>query len=283
MKVNWIIDADMFPLYREELVEVIERQGHNVKLIQCPSPPYRWDDVGCSYRETFPQEACVVAHGDIELVTRIQRERRWVPGAFCSVDNYRCSDYVCWLGDLWINRDYTMLPFGDLRRQRDFLIERFGNDGQVFVRPDSPLKLFTGQIVSDSNFEDDMEFMGFYDFPKSSLVVVSSPKKIIEEWRFAVVEGEIIAGCKYADTTGQNYQSEYPEEALKLASRTAEREPKPDPVWIVDICRTSNGELHLLEIGGFSFADLYACDKAAIVEAVSATALSVWESAQLEE
>jgi len=31
-----------------------------------------------------------------------------------------------------------------------------------------------------------------------------------------------------------------------------------------------------LEIGGFSFADLYACDKMAVVKAVSEVALDVW-------
>ncbi|MEM7317124.1 MAG: hypothetical protein AAF497_28655, partial [Planctomycetota bacterium] len=52
----------------------------------------------------------------------------------------------------------------------------------------------------------------------------------------------------------------------------------PDPVWIIDICQTSDGEYHLLEIGGFSFADLYSCDKTDIVAAVSAVALSLWQN-----
>jgi len=52
----------------------------------------------------------------------------------------------------------------------------------------------------------------------------------------------------------------------------------PDPVWIIDICQTSDGEYHLLEIGGFSFADLYACDKSDIVNAVSNVALNQWRN-----
>jgi len=51
-----------------------------------------------------------------------------------------------------------------------------------------------------------------------------------------------------------------------------------DPVWIIDICETQNGQCHLLEIGGISFADLYACDKAEIVKAVSAFALKQWQN-----
>ena len=47
----------------------------------------------------------------------------------------------------------------------------------------------------------------------------------------------------------------------------------------MDICKTSDGNYHLLEIGGFSFADLYACDMKTVVSAVSAAAQSVWEKA----
>ena len=144
MQVNWLIDADMFEGYREELVATIRAQGHEALLVRAPQPPYRWDDVGSSYWDARPAEACVVAHGDIEFVTRIRREGRWSPGAFGTVENYFCSSYYCLLGQYLLNRDYIMLPFGELRRQREFLFSTVGRDGNIFVRPDSPLKLFTG-------------------------------------------------------------------------------------------------------------------------------------------
>src|SRR5690349_20510815 len=173
MTVGWLIDAEMFESYRDDLVACIRAQGHEARLIRAPRPPYRWDDVGCSYRETFPKDSCVVAHGDIELVTRIHSERRWIPGAFCTVDHFFCSNYYCHFGQHLLNRDYIMLPFGELRRRREFLFRNMGRDGAIFVRPDSPLKLFTGQIVRDETFDADLEFMAFYEFPPESLVVVS--------------------------------------------------------------------------------------------------------------
>jgi hypothetical protein len=45
----------------------------------------------------------------------------------------------------------------------------------------------------------------------------------------------------------------------------------------MDICKTSDGAYHLLEIGGFSFADLYTCDKNAIVAEVSNAARAQWQ------
>ena len=42
-------------------------------------------------------------------------------------------------------------------------------------------------------------FMGFYEFPPDSLVVVTSPKTIVKEWRFVVANGRVVAGCQYKE------------------------------------------------------------------------------------
>ncbi len=277
MTVRWLIDGDMFEHYRDDLVAAIREHGEEVKLLQAPSPPYKWEDVGCSYRDTFPEDACVISHGDIELVTRIHREKRWKPGAFCTVDNFRCSSYLCHFAKYWINADYVMLPFGELSRQRNFLFEKMGENGRIFIRPDSPLKLFTGQIATRENFDADLEFMGFYEFPIESLVVVSSPKTIINEWRFVVAAGTVVTGCLYQKGTEKSYESTYDPAAFQLASEIASLGYEPDPVWVVDICETSDGEYRMLEIGGFSFSDLYACNKMDVVAAVSRVAKLVWQ------
>ena len=99
MKVGWLIDAGMFDAYREELVSCMRAQGHAVEFVNAPGPPYRWDDVGSSYRKAFAAGACVVAHGDIELVTRIRNEARWTPGVFATVENLACSRYYCDFGE----------------------------------------------------------------------------------------------------------------------------------------------------------------------------------------
>lgn len=277
MHACWLIDSEMFgDAYRQDLVRSIESQGHEVKLIRVPQPPYRWDNEGCSYRETFSADSCVIAHGDIELVTRIRDERRWRPGAFCSVENYFCSRYYCWFGSYLLNDDYMMLPYAELSRCRDFLFDKIGRGDRIFVRPDSPLKLFTGQVATRETFAADLELMGFYEFPGDSLVVVSSPKEIVCEWRFVVAEGKIVASSLYRDSSDSATAQGVDKSALEFATELAVGGYQPDPVWILDICKTADGSYRLLEVGGFSFSDLYACDKGAIVEAVSAAALKVW-------
>jgi hypothetical protein len=280
MTVNWLLDGQMFDAYRDELANCIRQQGHGLALINAPSPPYRWGDVGDAYRNAFPEDSCVVCHGDIELVTRVQREGLWTPGAFATVERYTCSSYYCKFGKWLLGREYIMLPFGELPRCKDFLFATLGVNGRIFVRPDSPLKLFAGQVVTHEEFEADFEFMAFYDFPPSSIVVVSRPQEIEAEWRFVIVNHSIVAGCLYRQNGKQQPQAGYAADAASLAAEIASFDYQPDPVWIMDICRTSSGSVHLLEIGGFSFADLYACDKAAIVEHVSKAALAEWQKGQ---
>lgn len=276
MRVGWLIDGEMFPAYREELAACVRAQGHELRLIGAPSPPYRWDDVDNAYRSAFPADACVVTHGDIELVTRVARERRWTPGVFATVEHFACSHYFCHFGEYLLSREYLMVPFGELRRLKEYLFDTIGSEGRMFVRPDSPLKLFTGQVVSDATFDADFEFMGFYEFPLESIVVVSAPRVIDAEWRFVIADREVVAGSQYK-LAGENVVSPtFDAAARKLATEIARSEYQPDRVWVMDVCRTAEGEYRLLEIGGFSFADLYACEKAAIVEAVSRAAVAEW-------
>jgi hypothetical protein len=280
MNVGWLIDGEMFEHYRDDLVAAIRAHGHDVRLIRAPQPPYRWDDSGCSYRATFSKDSCVIANGDIELVSRIYREQRWTPGAFATIENFYCSSYYCRFGEYLLNRDYIMLPFGELKRCESFLMRSVGQGGRIFVRPDSPLKLFTGQVAARATFDADLEFMAFYGFPVESLVVVSSPKQIPTEWRFVVADKRVIAGCQYKMNFAIDPQPCYDANAYQLASTIASSAYQPDPVWVMDICQTTDGAYHLLEIGGFSFADLYACDKSAVVAGVSAAALACWQSKQ---
>ena len=59
-----------------------------------------------------------------------------------------------------------MIPFGELPRLKDNLFDTFGIEDKIFVRPDSPIKLFTGQTIQRQTFDKDYDYLGFYDFPQ---------------------------------------------------------------------------------------------------------------------
>ncbi len=272
LSVNWILDAVAFDSYHDELAAAVKRYGHSVVSLNRPSPPYQWDDTGNSYRKAFPPGSCVVTHGDVDLVRRVLEDGIWTPGAFACVERFFCSHYYAHLGRFLLNRDYIMLPYAELPRCQEFLFSTLGRDDTLFVRPDSPLKLFTGMTIAQSTFDRDYEFMGFYEFPIESIVVVSSPKQIVAEWRFVVADRKIVTGSQYVDRNEKVLRIAEDPNALAFANSVLESGFEPDPVWVLDVCKTEDGQYHLLEIGGFSFAGLYACDKDAVVQAVSAVA-----------
>ena len=278
MNVGWIIDAGIFDAYHDELASAVKRNGDSVVSLNRPNPPYGWDDANNSYRRAFPKNSCVVAHADIDLVLRIKNDAIWTPGVFATVSHFYCSHYFAHFGQFLLNRDYIMLPYAELPRCIDFIFDTLGRDGRLFVRPDSPLKIFTGLIITRETFAKDYDFMGFYEFPSESLVVVSSPKNIVTEWRFVVADGVVVTGSQYI--AGGEWMSRPAQDpsAEAFAKSVVASGYAPDPVWVLDVCKTDDGGYHLLEIGGFSFAGLYGCDKDLVVQAVSTVAASIHAS-----
>lgn len=274
-KVHWLLDANVFHEYHDDLVAAIVRHGDAVESINRPDPPYRWDDAPNRYRDCFPDGACVITHADIDLVRRVRQDRRWTPGVFASEENFYWSTYFPHFEKFLLNRDHLMLPFVELSGRRNELFDRFGRNEKIFVRPDSPLKIFSGQLASLATFEKDLDFMAFYDFPHASPVVVSSPKGIRGEWRVVVAGREPVAASHNVDQ-GQKISAPcHSAELFDFAQSILDSGYAPDPVWIMDICQTDDHSLHLLEIGMFSCSNLYGCDKDLVVKAVSRAAQSV--------
>jgi hypothetical protein len=280
MSVGWLLDSIACASYHQELVRSIENCGCVCVTVTRPEAPYRWDDVGMSYRKAFPKGSCVVTLGDIDLVQRVQQDQLWTPGVFASVPKYFCSHYFNYLGKHLLNQQYVMLPFGELPRCIDFLVKTLGKDGMIFVRPDSPLKLFTGQVIEREQFEKEFEYLGFNGFPPESIVVASAPQKLIGEWRYVICRGEVIAGSQYKAEGEVVALVASDAEAMRFACTVVATGFEPDPVWILDIGKTHEGTYHVVEVGGFSFAGLYACDKDSVVRHVSRVAQQMHASQQ---
>lgn len=278
MSVGWILDALTFETYHDEMVDAIKQEGHQAISLCRPNAPYSWSDTVDGYRKAYPPNSCVIAHADIDLVQRIRRDKLWTPGVFAAVERFHCSQYYIPFAQYLLNRNHTMVPYGELPSCRVELFGSLGKDGRLFVRPDSPLKLFTGMIIREESFDADYKFMGFYEFPAETLVVVCEPQAVIAEWRFVVAGGELVSGSLYAQQGERTLSPAKDSNAIELAATIARHPFQPEPVWILDICKSDDNQYHLLEIGCFSFADLYACDKREVVRAVSAAAEKMYSS-----
>jgi len=87
----------------------------------------------------------------------------------------------------------------------------------------------------------------------------------------------MVAGSQYKRTNFVVVPPQIDAGARQLVDEILATGYSPDPVWVMDICRTTDGLYYLLEIGCFSFANLYSCDKDAVVRAVSSIAAKIHE------
>jgi len=289
MKAKWLVELDLFTDTEEELIKAIKKSGREVKTLQYI--PFDDNLVGrCS--EGYEENDCVVFYGSLNFGRKL-RKTSWIPGVYLKEKEYECTSYYPVFGDELIHSNYIMMPYGDLHRRKDFLFEHFGEE--LFIRPNSGFKNFTGTLVNRYNFDDTIQLCCFYDVEPDLLVIVSDVKDFQKEWRFVIVNGEVISGSLYRDwTIGPEILSpgsktrdlvllnsksvkEYctDENAFKYAEKVSKMY-SPDTAWTIDIALTSDNEYKTIEIGCFSCAGLYGNDLDKIVEKVSESAENEW-------
>lgn len=262
MKTLWLIEKDLFLDTEPQLIDILKQKGYPIKVVQYI--PFE-DDL--SRFNSLPKNT--IFYGSLNLAIKLKHKFNWIPGVYGDIKKYSCSEYYPYFKPYLLNNDHLYMTYADLYNIKDWLFDRYGDS--FFVRPDSILKEFTGQVVSKYNFEDAYKLLGFYnDVVKSNLpIYISSVKDIQKEWRFIVADGEIITGSLYRVKEKEEtlHLPCTDEKALDFAKQMT-KIYNPDKVWVLDVC-LSEGEYRLLEIGCFSFAGLYGNDLEIIVDKVS--------------
>ena len=260
--MNWLIEEfnrdNSFLDIKEEAV----KQGHNVEIVEGVSIVYEDE----TYKK-FPKGSCTVFLGSISAARKLQRNSKlhgWVPNLWCNWNNYKCSTYYAYWGEHLFNQDYTFIPVAEFARKLDSF---FDLTDRIFVRPDSGAKPFTGAIFEKRDFEGKSWDYLMSELNPYDLLVVSSIKPIEREWRVVCSGKEVITGSRYKTHGQVDYRGELPEDVLQFAENVIKTDWQPDPIYVLDICRSRN-KLYLLEIGSFNVAGLYHCDFSKIVKTV---------------
>lgn len=296
MKAKWLIEADVFEDNSDKLVDIIKRKGMDVKILQYI--PFDDDLVGRVSR-MYDENDCVIFYGSLNFGHKLKKTSL-VPGVYLNEKAFECTSYYPALGNKLIHHNYMMLPFGDLLRMKDKLYENFHSD-KIFLRPNSGNKQFTGMVAKYKNYEECIKLAGFYDVEPDLLVVASPVYDLDKEWRFVIVNQEVISGSLYRDwsspqkiTPGtitrdyilMNSHSKAEECNDRLAWMSAQQTAlkyNPDICYTIDIAKINNPmgvSYGVLEVGCFSCAGLYGNDLDKVVDAVSKAALDEWNEYQ---
>lgn len=264
MQPIWLIEANVQGLPSEQLQAAIRRCGLPFRIVKPflhSAPPH--DILGA---EDIPPDARIVFTGTLPLMKYIQQHRRWIPGGWCTFDNFDCSTYYSYFGDYLLNRHYTMLPIAEAMRLHRGLISAFGDDGKVFVRPDSVDKSFSGTLVDTDSFRS---FLSPWSADPTTMILVAAPRRLTYEWRLFVAHGRVVTGSRYRLNGTTDVAPDLPESVSEFATEVLAAVPwRPDPLFVMDVCASDDG-LRIVELNSFSCSGQCACDLDAYVAAAS--------------
>lgn len=267
-KPLWILDRYLLERSRPEsgvsFAEALVSVGCDVSLHSF-SPQTR------SVEGEFPEltNRPVVAYGSFPFVKRVLASREQGvlrPGSFARIENLAYSVFSAYMGNLLLNSDFTILPFGELAR-------RGSNGRNVFIRPNKVTKSFTGFKVTPEEFDREVRLLSTLSrVSPEELVVVASAKEIELECRYVICDGRVVAGSTYGWEDCHVPTAKTDPRCDRVAEQVAALEWQADTAYTCDVA-VSCGVARVVELNSFSCAGLYACDTVAVAKAVTSCAV----------
>lgn len=244
------------------LVQVLKERGvpHDV-VLKAPFADYlvstqrddaTGDDVPLEIRPDEP----VFAYGMTAIATVSQRSG-WSPGY---VDAPEMLEAIGRWGRHMLNHDVRIAGLGAMTPPQ----------GTFFVRPDADGKAFPGTVCHHDDFEDLrtrlLDPKGPSALPEDTRVLCCPVRRILAEWRLAVVAGRVAASSRYRLEGRLDIAQGAPEAVIAYAhARVGEWCPRQ--AFVMDVCEIDDG-YRIVETNSISSAGLYAMDIGTYVEAI---------------
>ncbi|MEM6334490.1 MAG: ATP-grasp domain-containing protein [Planctomycetota bacterium] len=255
----WLLERGVFDT-GDEFADAAARADHRV---------IQWDDDWLTNGRWPPHDGEKVAfRGSLGNAVFVHESTDWKPGSWCDAHAFHCSSWYPQVSDWLLHQAWRILPTDEFVANPDPILAELGVKDECFVRPDSPLKPFSGRVLARDAISLDALDHGFY-FDEADIPIVVAPvREVDREWRFVVVDQKVVAGCAYEATSRSGTTEASTAKAKDLASSIASSLKAPADVYVLDICE-SDGLLFLLELNPFGGADLYRCDASEVIAAIA--------------
>jgi hypothetical protein len=260
MQITWILEREMFSDNHNRLAAAALKAGQRV---------ISWDDDWWdNTRWPALKNEYVVFHGSLGNANRIVAELPWRPGAFCNTAAFACSSWYDRAKPWLLHGEWVFCTAIEFVAHPELFLKKIGSPTSFFVRPDSPLKPFSGRVLSLADLSLKALDFGFYFDDENLPIVITPVVEVGQEWRLIMSGTNIVASSSYEAANRMETTPKCPQDVLQFARQAAKSLAVPDPIYVLDVCQVGNN-LRLLEINPFSGADLYASDRGAIVSAVA--------------
>lgn len=249
--VHWIIQENQDDSTEvSRLAQAIESEGHVVHLVHLTKsldiPPI----------PNLPDDAPTVCHGP-GFVTRAPLSARLKSGLFFYPETFRWQSFLKAWGDAMLSRDGRVMAFRDAQ-------SLLRNGATAFVRPDADSKLFEGAVYDSNGLSAAADKA---EISPETHVVVASPLNLEAEWRFFVVDREIV-GCSEYKRWGRPFTNGVvPHRAIEFAMDLALRW-SPAEIYCLDLAATTD-RIGVVEANCFNASRFYRTVIERVVRAVS--------------
>lgn len=249
--MNWIIQ-DIFGEESLAFKKALEARGHSVKITNDP------------YEDIIPIETFIRgSHEFIDTCMKRMLDSQINP-IYYDIEKYSCSNYYYYFGTDLLNYDRIFIDYQTLIFNKQLIFNAFPDSDTFFIRPNSGKKILTGTRIGKKTWSEEREVIAKLPDTKihyNDLLLVSTAKEILAEWRFVVIDGMIITGSQYS---GDDKDYDLLDLELFLA-RAISQSGFPEPIYTIDICLTPDG-YKIVEINSFASAGLYDMDYTTVVE-----------------
>ncbi len=282
MNVKWLVENFEADNKIWKLIAELKKQNQTVEVIDYYNYYLKGNiqnEDGTVSQSSFKDDDCVIFMGSIQLALWIKRNKPWVPGIWLDPEKFKCTTYYSYLGKYLFNQGYVFTTIAEYKRRYKQYFDTMGEDGCLFIRPDTGLKSFSGQIFTIERHDTDWRFFDQLCKPED-IIVVASPRVINKEYRVVIANGEPITASQYHNNGKREQFPGAPKEVMDRAREVAkiiDTSMYLGPMYVVDIVTNAKDYPSLMEINCFNCAGLYECDKKIVVDAANKIA---WEEHQ---
>lgn len=270
MQASWFIQLrENYPSDQKIAYAAME-QGMGVFM-----EPY---EHGSMTYDFLPSDGPVIVYGSVALLQDLTDRAgslSFSPALWCDWPQFRCSTFFAPWKPWLLQRRFEFVPMGDIKQRWDALVDEYGVNDRVFLRPDAADKDFNGGLVKRDFFNAWFGSAQRFSPPPESLVVLASPEKLLAEYRLFVAEGVVVTGSKYK--TGELVCPEpvYPVEAVQVAEAAA-KAWSPARLFCIDIAETPFG-FRIVECNPFNYSGVYESDLRLLTASAERAAIDEWK------
>lgn len=237
---------------------------------------------GFEYKHIQFDNECVLFHGSIQMAKLVNdhlKNRGCSPVIWDDNINFECTAYYPKFKHLLFNANYEFLTVESLKGNKWDVYQTYAKEAMIFVRPSGGEKSFAGQLIDLQDFDRFFSNNIVCNANDSDMVVVSTPKNVIGEWRYIVTsEKKIIAKSCYKYQGKITSIPSAPVGATELIEKVLDVGYYPAKMFAADVCMDNDGNFWLMEFNSFNSCGLYSCNKRAIVDEATRLAIDAFNT-----